>query len=176
MVKAVQIKNFPGYYITDTGDVYSRKKGRFRKLKPTIKLGYPTVGICDSSGVKYKLVHRLIAEAFIPNPDNKPQINHKNGIRNDNSISNLEWVSAKENINHSFLFLGHKPTWLGKSGKDHNRYKLVQQLKDGNMIAEFYGCAEAHRKTGVDFRHISACCRGLRKTAGKYQWKYKNEI
>lgn len=181
MVKALRIKDFPDYYITDTGDVYSRKEyhnpqGRIRKLKQCYyRGGYLQVNLCERNIRCIKKVHRLVAEAFIPNPENKPQVNHKNGIRDDNRACNLEWVMPSENLLHSYRVLHrkHPRGMLGKLGKDHNRSKTVLQIKDGKIIAEYGSVAEATRMTGIN--NISDCCLGKRRhnTAGGYSWKYK---
>jgi hypothetical protein len=176
MSKALQIKNYPDYYVTNIGTVYSRKTGRIKRLSAgNDSHGYPRVFLCSQGKVHMKKVHRLVAEAFIPNPDNKPQINHKNGIRNDNRVENLEWVTNGENTKHSYVVLHRKKPCLGKFGAKHQRSKLLQQIQDGVVIAEHYGTCEAERKTGIKFGNIAACCRGERKTAGGYQWKYKHK-
>ena len=174
---AKKLQGFEDYYITTTGDVYSRKihknsAGRIKKLKlRKDKDGYSTVWLYGN-GAKLKKVHRLVAETFIPNPDNKPQINHKNGIKSDNFVSNLEWVSAKENLQHSYSVLHRRGVWLGRKGAEHNCSKPVRAIKDGIVVAQYSAASEASRATGICVSSIIKCCNKTRKTAGDVYWEY----
>jgi len=90
------IANFPKYFISKDGKIYSVKRNKI--LKPqTHKYGYLQFNLCKDGKSYYKKLHRLLAETFIPNPENKPCVDHKNRIRNDNRLENLHWVTRKEN-------------------------------------------------------------------------------
>lgn len=108
------IRNFEKYSACSNGHIYSNDynhTGQRKMLKETLdKDGYPYVRFVIDKKRYKKMVHRLIAETFIENIDNKPQVNHINGNKSDNRVENLEWVTVKENINHAYKILGKKPT------------------------------------------------------------------
>ena len=179
-MEAKRIKNFPDYVITKEGIVYSsirNYKIGLRKITPIVNPhnGYVYVRLVKDGKKFSKRLHRLVAEAFIPNPENKPQVNHKNGIKTDNRVENLEFCTASENNLHAFRVLHKKyvsPN-LGKFGKDNYCSKIILQIKNNKIIKEFFGFHEAQRETKIFQGNICKCCRGERKTAGGYQWKYK---
>jgi hypothetical protein len=93
------------YSVTRDGKVYSHKRKRF--LSPTNLKGYKRVKLRDSNNnqkISNQLIHRLVAKAFIPNPNNKLEINHKNSIRDDNRVDNLEWATRSENNQHAWTY------------------------------------------------------------------------
>lgn len=94
------IEGYPNYTISKMGVVVNKKYNRQIKLKTSHK-GYSTVELWNDGKRKIFMVHRLVASAFIPNPENKPQVNHLDFNRSNNNIENLEWVTAKENVHHS---------------------------------------------------------------------------
>lgn len=147
------IKNFPEYWVSPDGRVWSFRKNKF--LSPSISDGYLQVVLKNDEGFKTVKVHRLVAEAYIPNPDNKPQVDHINRIRTDNRVENLRWATLIENA----------------SNKNNVRKVLCVET---NEI--FSSLSEAERQTKISHENISKVCRGKRKTAGGYHWKYIEEM
>ena len=172
------IKSFEGLYQVSTwGRVRSLDKyidvkirnvdkvlKRGKILKPVYyKNGYLTVGLCKNGKVTRFYVHRLVAEAFIPNPENKPEVNHKDEVKSNNYRTNLEWMTTKENINYG--------THTKRSAE--KRSKTVYQYdKDYNLIKEWSSASEAGRN-GFLRSHVNACCLGKCKTHKGFIWSYE---
>jgi len=134
--------------------------------------GYKNVSLGKDNTV---LIHRMVAITFINNPDNKPCINHINGIKDDNRVSNLEWVTYSENEKHSYSHLGKKPnkTNLGNTGiKSRDSKQVAQYSLDGKLISVHGSASEASRKLGGYQGRISMNARGEQKTCYGYVFKY----
>ena len=144
---------------------------RIRVLEPTRKKhGYMQISLVGKNGVRKSLrLHRIVAEAFVPNPEGKPQVNHKDENPENNRASNLEWATPKENTNYG-------SRTARATAKNGSRTPILQiNPETMSVIAEFPGQSAAARATGVSLPSINACLRGKQKRAGKYIWRYKYE-
>ena len=153
------------YSISDSGKVKNNKTGKILTPVKTHN-GYFRVGL----PCKLYRIHRLVAESFIPNPENKPFVNHINGVKTDNRVENLEWVTAKQNINHSWRIGLSKPRYENiKQPK-----KVVQMDLQGNIIQTFNSLMDAERATGINNSGISKVCRGKQHITHGYKWRFAN--
>ena len=135
---------------------------------------YNNVSLSKDGKMKRFTVHRLVANAFISNPENKPQVNHIDGNKQNNSASNLEWVTSQQNNTHAYKLKLKLPPNKDKYGEfNHNSKLIVQYSKSGDVIKKYGSTREANRITCISQGDIAACARGKRKSAGGYKWKYE---
>ena len=158
------------YQVSDCGRVKSFYNGKERLLSAgKDDDGYLYVGLCKDGKMKSCRVHRLVAQAFIPNPYGLPQVNHKDECKTNNVETNLEWCNNKYNIN-----FGTRNERSAKALTNHpNKSKPVfQHTLDGSLVKSYPSANEAQRRTGYDKGHISACCNGKRKQAYGFIWSF----
>ena len=129
--------------------------------------GYLIASLWNKMKRKYYLVHRLVAEAFIPNPNNYPQVNHKDENPSNNSVDNLEWCTPKYNANYG--------TRNQRMFNNMPKYCVAKYDLNGNYIAEYLSIKIAARENNISDSNIIKCCKGQRKTAGRYIWKYNDK-
>lgn len=137
-----------------------------KELSPRTQQGYKHVTIYINKKPKSCRIHRLVATAFIPNLENKPYVNHLNGIRSDNRVENLEWVTPSENTQHAVDTGLFKPT---------REKQVIQYSLNGDKIAIYRSISEAARKTNSSVEKIVNCCQLIRKTHNEFQWRYKED-
>jgi hypothetical protein len=144
------------------------RKERILKMAPNGG-GYPTVCLYQGGVQKQILFHRLKAALYIPNPENKPCVNHKNGIKTDFSLSNLEWCTVQENTIHSYC----TGLQIAVNGSAHYKSKEVSQYTlDGVLVATYSSQGEARRITGISQGNISNVLLGKAKFASGFLWKF----
>lgn len=155
--------------------VYNKLIGEYISKEKILKQGslvrgYKGVGLYKNGKEKTQKVHRLVAEAFIPNPNNYPEVNHKNEDTSDNRVTNLEWCTSKYNSNY-----GTRTQRIAQKNLNRNKSKRVLQLDlSGNLIHVWPSASETQRN-GFSQGNVSACCRGERKTHKGYKWQYAKE-
>ena len=156
------VKDYEEFYlIYDDGRVWSIRKNKF--LKPQLTYdGYLTVDLCKDGGDKIVKIHRLVAMAFIPNPDNLPCVNHLDEDKTNNHVNNLEWCTVSYNNNY-----GTHNVRLAKT-----KGYPVRCIETGII---YDSLADAERKTGIFKSSIYRVCKGWQKTAGKFTWEYVNK-
>ena len=161
------VPGYEDYYaVSDRGGVYSFRKKR--ELKPKVdRYGYEVVTLTVHGYSKCFTVHRLVALAFIPNPCNKPTVNHKDENKRNNAVSNLEWATHKENDNHG--------TRNRRMAKSKCRRPVIGIFSDGSAKT-FDGVKAASDASGIAHSQIAKCCKGIIKQTHNIEWRYYDEV
>ena len=153
---------------------------RYKRCGNTLKLyndiilkqgkvdGYKTIQLCKDGIAKSFRVHRLVAEAFIPNPQNKSQVNHKDGDRTNNYVENLEWCDRIYNANFG--------TGVERCAKQKFKPVAMIELETNKVLKTFISQKEASKIMKISNKNISSVCRGKRNEAGGYKWKFLSEV
>lgn len=172
-VREVWIEGWEGQYGIDTdGIVWSYKKGYRHQMKPHgDNCGYLIACLSIKGNKISPKMHRLVAKAFLSNPENKKEVNHKDGNKHNNKCFNLEWVTKIENMRHCYDVLKRETTIKGL-GSPKNKITIQLDLS-GNFIAEFYSLTNAANVLKICQGNIQATIRGRRNHAGGFKWKYK---
>lgn len=174
-------KDVPGYrgeyQASNLGKIRSVKKDRKIKILSDRKHpnGYFYTMVCMDGVCQTKKAHRLVALTFIPNPENKPQVNHKNGVKTDNRVENIEWCTRSENGLHAHRTgLSPKPTGTkGMVGVLCSNSKQIAQMDlKGTLINVFGSAMEVERELGFTHTSISYCCIGKSKKSHGFIWKH----
>lgn len=160
------IEEFPKYEISTTGDVRNKETGRI--LKPRLdKDGYLRISLKDENGkLKTRFIHRLVAITYIPNPLNKPQVNHKDFNRQNPSVENLEWVTAKENKEWSWLY-NREAQYKSKAGG----WRCIMITPEGTE-EEYESAKKAAAALGYGVDNIRRACSQGTKYHGCY-WRWE---
>ena len=168
-----EVADNENYIVSNTGRV--RRKGSEYDHSVYEKKGYLLVDLYKEGTRSKKRVNRLVAEAFIPNPHNKPEVNHKDGNKINNNVSNLEWATKKENCRHAWdnglvqpsrSMLGKKNPNAGRKGKP------IRIIETGEVFESSLACEKA---IDGNNRHINDCLRGRQKTHRGYHFEYVDD-
>lgn len=185
------IEGYENYQVSNLGRVKSlnyHHSGKEHILKCILNSsGYYKVNLYKDGKTKNLTIHRLVARAFIPNPENKSCIDHINTDKADNRVENLRWCTYKENMGNPLTKARHaeiaesqkgeKGHWFGVLGKHHHSSKpVVQFTKDGYFVKKWDSTSDVERELKIYNSSISACCKGRIKSAGGYSWKLINDI
>lgn len=161
------IEGFENYMVSSDGKVWSlnyNHTGKMKELKPCPKKdGYLRVGLYTNGRQVHKFVHRLVAKAFVANPDNKPQVNHIDQDKTNNCEDNLEWCNAEYNTNY-----GDRTERVAETLTNRKDLSVSVVCLETGVV--YPSAREASRQSGIDQRNISKCINGKRKSAGGYHW------
>ena len=176
MIEEWKDTEYIGYKVSNLGRI---KNEQGKILKTQIRKGYCDVGLHIEGQRQPKIVkvHRLVAKAFIPNPNNYPLVNHKDENKQNNRVDNLEWCTQKENMEYmSYLGRSDKTKeWINKIQKSNSKYyKPVVQKDFNGKIIKIFPRLNAVSEDGFRPGDVCRCCKNIRHIAGGYKWEYLN--
>lgn len=156
-----RVRSLPRYKVNGISGVLLMKG---RVLAPvTTREGYSRVCLMKNGKRKNFAIHRLVALAFLPNPENKPTVNHIDGNKLNNRLNNLEWATYSENEQHSYAVL---------SKQSHKAIPIKQLTLDGQLIKVWDSALQAAKALGLHDPNINKCCKGIRNQCGGFKWEY----
>lgn len=164
----IPIVGYEGRYsVSNFGNIASHRGGKTRILKPTLnRSGYTYVDLCKNGMRRSHRVNVLVANHFLPKPNGMEEVNHKDENKSNNRVENLEWCTHRYNMNYG--------TRTGRA-ISHLRKPVVRCNKSGESIDAHESVNQASRTLGISAAHISLCCRGMRKSAGGFKWRFVEE-
>lgn len=175
------VLGYPDYLVDENGNIWSKKTNKF--LKPGYTdTGYASVELFNEEGSKRLLIHRIVAVAFIPNPHNYPQVNHKDENKSNNNVNNLEWCTAKYNMNYGngakdrHKKIDYSKPCYAENARENGKAVCApvdMYTTEGVYIKSFSSIIEASKSTEISRCNIARASLGKRKTAGGYVWKRK---
>ena len=175
------IEGYADYLISNLGRVKSIKFNREKILKTyQDKHNYWRVNLCENGKQKTHLVHRLVAKAFVPNPNNLPYINHKDENPSNPICTNLEWCTHQYNMNYGTIKERSSISHTGKKQTIEHINKVIetqikpvnQYTKEGILVKVWNSMKDACIELNIQKSSLTKCCQGKRKTAGGYKWEY----
>ncbi len=163
------------YQVSSEGNVKSlnyRRTGKEKLLIPVVKEGYLRVGLCKNGKVKMKQIHRLVAEAFLENPLNLPEVNHKDEDKTNNCVENLEWCGRSYNINY-----GTRNKRVAEAKKNGKTSKQVYQYTINGELVKIWSSTMECERNGFNHSNVAACCKNKFNRIGNniykgYKWSY----
>lgn len=174
-----KVEGYDNYEVSNTGKVRTHNymnRGETREMSPSSCRGYLQVNLFKDNKQKCMRIHRLVAEAFIPNPNNLREVNHIDGNKENNNVENLEWCTREENLAHE-----HR-TGLGDKARaglirsfEARRRAVIAIPQNGGAKMEFVSIQEAGRRLNIEATKICACLKGRAKSASGFVFEYKEE-
>lgn len=174
------IEGYEGLYeVSNLGNVRSLGNGKSNKSKEILlksrknKYGYLQIGLCKDGKQKTYRIHRLVAQAFIPNPENKKEIDHINTVRDDNRVENLRWSTRVENINNNLSKIKYSDCRF--SFKNHKAKSILQFNNNMELVKKWDCTMDIERELGFKHQNISSVCLGKREISFGFKWGYESD-